>query len=103
VNAAAEVAMIEWVDGGRRLERLEVPAGRRAVIHGVVAEIVDELRRRMGATFTVAELVDEYESSSAWCLAVAQRVTDQAWAYDLSLVQAAAFNRFVREAVDHRP
>ena len=43
-----------------------------------------------------------YASSEPWCLEVAQRMTDEIWAYDLSIVQAAAFARFARDAIDYR-
>jgi len=96
--------MIEWVEGGRRLAELEaeLPAARRLVLENVVREIVDELRRRVGSTFALDELADAYADAGAWCLDVAQRTTGQTWAYDLSIVQTAAFDRFARSATDYR-
>jgi hypothetical protein len=102
MRAATEVALIEWIEGGRRLSELEVSAARRAVIEEVVAEIVAELRRRVGSVYTLDELAREYEDAAAWCLDVAQRTTGHTWAYDLALVQDAAFARFARDAIDYR-
>jgi hypothetical protein len=103
MNAAVEVAMQEWTAGERRLAELEVTAARRAVLNGVVAEIADELQRRMGHAFDLNALSDEYAGAGAWCLDVAQRTTSHPWAHDLSLVQDAAFARIARNAIDFRP
>ena len=103
VNAAVEVAMQEWTAGERRLAELETTSARRAVLNGVVNEIVAELRRRMGHAFDLAALSDEYAGAAAWCLDVAQRTTPHPWAHELSLVQDAAFARIAREAIDFSP
>lgn len=103
MRAATEVAISEWQDGRRRMVELELSAARRAVMERVVDELVDELRRRVGSTFTLDELAGAYQDAAAWCLDVAQRTTDQTWAHDLAVVQDAAFDRFARQAVDFRP
>lgn len=102
MRASTELALIEWVEGGRRLAELDVPASRRAVIEQVVDEIQAELRRRVGSTYTLDEVAAAYAGAEAWCLDVAQRTTGQTWAYDLSVVQDAAFARFARDAIDYR-
>jgi hypothetical protein len=102
VNAGTQVALIEWAEGERRLAEYEGTAARRAIVELVVREIVDELYRRVGATFTLDELGEEYAGASAWCLDTAQRVTDLNAAHDLSIVQDAAFAHFAREAIDYR-
>ena len=65
MNPAVEVAMQEWEAGERRLAELETTAARRAIVYGVVAEIADELRRRMGHAFDLAALSDEYAGAAA--------------------------------------
>ncbi len=104
MRATTEVAILAWEQGTRRLEEREseLTAARRAVLEDVVREIVDELRRRVGSVYTVDELAEAYEDAASWCLDVAQRTTGQTWAHDLSLVQDAAFARFVRNAIDYR-
>ncbi len=102
MRAATEVAMSEWMDGQRRMAELDLPRSRRAVLETVVDEIVDELRRRIGSTFNLDELASAYEDAAAWCLDVAQRTTGHTWAYDLAVVQDAAFAHFARQAVDFR-
>ena len=94
--------MIEWEEGRRRFERLDLPARRETVARRVIDEIVAELHRRVGQTFTLEELAAVYDGSTGWCREVAQRATDQVWAHDLSLVQDAAFARFARNATDYR-
>ncbi len=100
---AVQLALMEWEEGVRRLEQLEVPSRRMAVYRRVVDEIVAELARRMGQTFTLAQLAEEYAESAPWCKHVAQRSTDEVWAHDLSIVGDAAFARFARNATDYRP
>jgi hypothetical protein len=99
----SEVALIEWAESAQRVRDLQITTARRAVIDGVIAEIIAEIRRRIGASFTLNELVTLYQDSSAWCLEVAMRTTELPWAYDLSLVQGAAFDRYARGAVDYHP
>ena len=102
MRAATEVALIEWREGQRRLAELDLPATRRMVIERVVDEIHAELRRRVGSTYDMDQLAAEYEGAEWWCLDVAQRTTGHTWAYDLAVVQDAAFARFARDATDFR-
>ena len=99
---AVQVAMIEWEEGRRRLESLDVPPRQERVIRRVVDEIVAELERRLGQVYSLAELVRVYDESTAWCLDIAQLTTEHVWAHDLSIVQDAAFARFARNASDYR-
>jgi hypothetical protein len=102
VTARVELALMEWEAGARRLAELDEPPRREAVYRAVVNEIVDELNRRMGQTYTLAELTEEYDRSAGWCRHVAQLTTEHLWAHDLTIVQDAAFARFARDAVDYR-
>jgi hypothetical protein len=102
VTPAVELAMLEWEEGQRQLRALELTARRRAVVERVAAELEAEIVRRVGQTFGLAELAAVYASSEPWCLDVAQQVTPEPWAYDLSVVQPAAFGRVARSATDYR-
>jgi len=99
---AVQVAMIEWEEGRRRLESLDVPPRQERVIRRVVDEIAAELERRLGQVYSLAELVRVYDESTAWCRDIAQLTTEHVWAHDLSIVQDAAFARFARNASDYR-
>ena len=102
VTARVELALMEWEAGARRLAELDEPPRRDAVYRAVVNQIVDELNRRMGQTYTLAELTEEYDRSAGWCRHVAHLTTEHIWAHDLTIVQDAAFARFARDAVDYR-
>lgn len=102
-EAGLEVARVEWEEGERRLAQLDLPGPQLEIVLRVVDELVWELTRRVGQTFTLAQLADVYGESSAWCLDIVQRTTDLLIAQDLSLVQQAAFARFARGALDYRP
>ena len=102
MTAAVELALLEWSEGARRLAKLELTTRRRYVVEAVVEELDAEIVRRVGQSFDLARLAAVYASSESWCLDVVQRVTDETWAYDLSIVQPAAFARVARDAIDYR-
>jgi len=93
-----EYRRLQWQDGERRLAEI-APDGRRA-FDRVVEKLVAELRRRLGSSFTAAELVELYDRSNAWTMPIAIRVAPaepRAWE---QWVADAAFNRYLREASD---
>jgi hypothetical protein len=75
--------MFQWEDGERRLAEADDATYRRAT-----KDLVEELRRRLGSTFTLEELADLYGSSPDFG-------ADPAWLVD------AAFRRYAREAADY--
>ncbi len=89
-----------WEDGQRRLAGAQ-PADRPALAR-VTDEIVAELRRRLGGSFTTEELAALYaEQGTDWCFAIATRVAPASpAAWDLATVVGAAFARYLREASD---
>ena len=90
-----------WREGARRLDQADAPL--RPALQRVVDAIVDELRRRLGGTFSADELAQLYlEQGTDWCFDIAVRAaptTPEAW--DLTTVVGAAFARYVREASDY--
>jgi hypothetical protein len=94
-----EIAFFYWQQGERRLR--QAPAERRAVLERVTERLVDELRRRLGSTFTSDELARLYGEGTDWCLPVAASTApDAPWAWEAETVADAAFGRYVRDAVD---
>jgi hypothetical protein len=89
-----------WEDGERRLR--EADPRERVALERVVGALVLELRKRLGATFTTAELARDYlEEGTDWCFSVAVRAApDDPGSWDLATVAAAAYARFVRRASD---
>jgi PhoPQ-activated pathogenicity-related protein len=89
---------LRWEDGERRLR--DVPAASHRSVERVVEQTVAELRRRLGSAFTTQELVELYEGSDAWTMALAVRVAPReplAWEH---WVADAAFARYLRGAID---
>jgi hypothetical protein len=66
--------------------------------------LTEELRRRIGQTFTLAELAEAYRGAERWSRdAVADRTYGAAAPADLALVEDAAFHLYSRGAVDYTP
>ena len=69
-----------------------------------VEAVTAELRRRVGQTFTLAELADAYAVSEAWTReAVAETEPASGWPRRLSMVTETAFHLYSRGAVDYGP
>jgi hypothetical protein len=95
-----ENAIDQWRRGESRVAG--APAERVARLELVVAELVAELRRRLGGRFSTEELAELYATDTRWCLAVAMRAApEDPWAWDAGTVVDAAFARYSREAVDY--
>jgi hypothetical protein len=95
-----ENALQQWRAGERRLAA--APPERRRLLDRVVEQICNELRRRLGGTFKVAELVALYDAGTAWTMDVAVRLApDAPWAWEATTVTDAAFARYLREAADY--
>jgi hypothetical protein len=66
--------------------------------------LTEELRRRIGQTFTLAELVAAYERAESWSReAIEERAPYPGWARTLSMVEDAAFHTYSRGARDYEP
>jgi hypothetical protein len=94
----------EWEEGHRRLEAY---ARDRASYNRLLAQVealMDELRRRVGQTFTLAELADAYAGAERWSRdAIAEQAPAPGWPTTFSIVENAAFHRYQRGAVDYEP
>ena len=93
-----ENALFQWEEGGRTLQAIEDPR-RRRLADRVVEAIRDELRRRIGPTFSAAELADLYGKGTDWCqqvaIDVAPAIEDESQA-----LADAAFWLYLRGATD---
>ena len=81
-------ALFQWENGSRRLRE----APDRGRLERRVVLILDELRRRLGSTFTIEELADFYGEGTSWADEIAGI---ESWLVD------AAFNTYVREAKNY--
>jgi hypothetical protein len=92
----------EWEEADRRLEAERGDRRRYERLLAQVAVVNDELRKRVGQTYTLAELADAYRDAERWAReAVEERSPSPGWPRDLALVLAAAFYAYQRGAVDY--
>jgi hypothetical protein len=99
-----EVARQEWEEGSRRLEAAREDGRRYRQLLELLDLVLDELRRRLGQTYTLAELVAAYRESERWAREVLEeRATSPGWPRDLTLVLAAAFDAYQRGAINYKP
>jgi hypothetical protein len=99
-----ENARRDWETGWRRLqeEARDHVAGER--LNRQVEVVTEELRRRVGGTFTLAELAAAYADADRWArAAVAERAPSPGWPRALALVLDAAFHAYARGALDYAP
>jgi hypothetical protein len=77
-------AVFQWEQGARRVREADTrEVNRRLNL------VLDELRRRLGSTFTAQELADYYGEGTGWADDLAGM---ESWIVD------AAFHRYLREA-----
>ena len=82
-------ARSEWEEGSRRFERALRDRPRADRLHAQVDALVEELRRRVGQTFTLAELAGAYAEAERWAREVGRRARAVAprWPRTLALVE----------------
>jgi hypothetical protein len=93
-----ENAFFEWESGFRAYREIE-GARERRLADRVVEAIRDELRRRLGPTFTAADLADLYGQGTDWAQQVAFDVAPAIEGEAQSLTDAA-FWLYLRGATD---
>ena len=110
-----ETARLQWEEGTRRLESARGEHDRYRDLVALVDVVIDELRRRVGQTFTLAELAAAYDRAEDWvreALATWPAGPDDdpsarsrvcTGIRDAALIQDAAFDRYARGATDYRP
>ena len=95
-----QTAVQQWREGARRLEDAERDEQR--VLDRVVRRIYEDLRKRLGSSFTTDELVELYESGTSWAQQLAMRTApEHPFAWDPRTVVDAAFAQYMREASDY--
>ena len=104
MSVAVETARAEWEEGHRRLEELAGDRPRYRALLEQVDAVVDELSKRVGATFTLAELTEAYGRADAWVRdVVGERAASPGWPRTLTIVENAAFHVYQRGALDYEP
>ena len=102
-----DVARFQWEEAMRRLDCERADAVRYRQLAALVDAVADGLRRRVGQTFTLAELAAAYQGSDDW---VRETIVDETPAQaarvgirDAALVLDAAFGQYARGASDYSP
>ena len=94
-----ETAREQWDQGLRRLD--DAYPEQAATLERVSRAIQSEIRRRLGGTFTLDELVDLYDEGTGWCTDLAvEEAPEEPFAWDARIVADAAFGRYARAAGD---
>jgi hypothetical protein len=102
VSAMVESAVQEWEQAYRSLVEIGDPTLVEPLGLQVEA-LTAELRRRVGGTFTIRELADEYARADVWARHVLSEQGPPEWPRTLALVEGAAFHLYARGAVDYQP
>ena len=101
--AALDHVRQEWEEGHRRLAAArDTPDYERLMAQ--VEVVRDELRRRVGETFTLADLATAFGDADSWSReAIGEHAPSPGWVRTASIVESAAFHLYSRGAVDYRP
>jgi hypothetical protein len=92
-------AMYQWEEGARALAGIDDLRERR-LADRVVGAIREELRRRIGPTFTAAQLADLYGQGTDWAAQIAADVAP-AMESRAQEIADAAFMAYLRGAGDY--
>ena len=104
MSLAVDSARQEWEESYRRLEAEARQRQRYEALLDQVDAVGAELRRRVGGTFTLAELADAYAGADRWSRdVVADRAEGADWVKTLAVVEGAAFHLYSRGALDFDP
>jgi hypothetical protein len=102
-SAAVETARQEWHEGHRRFRDEARDPRRGRWLLGHVELLTAELRKRIGTTFTLAELADAYPGIEDWAREALAESGAPGWPQDVTLVADEAFHLYARGATDYKP
>ena len=101
---ALDQTRVEWERGYRRFQEDARETPRGEAVLAELEAVTAELRRRVGQTFTLAELAAAYRSSEPWTRGAVEEIEPAAgWPRRLATVTDAAFHLYSRGAVDYEP
>jgi len=99
-----QLARQQWEDGRRRIEQARSDPVAYARLTSQIELVAGELRRRLGAVFTLAELAEAYDGADDWARDVLDDARDEnAPPPDAATVADAAFHLYARGASDYAP
>jgi hypothetical protein len=103
VSADLESTRLEWETAYRDFAEVSQDAAAEERVRMQLDAVTTELRRRVGGTFTLRELADEYASADRWAREALAEQALPGWPRMLALVEGAAFHLYARGAVDYAP
>lgn len=104
MSVVIDVARREWEDGYRRFQEASRDPVAADRLDEQLEVVTAELRRRIGQTFTLEELVALYERAEAWVRdSVSEHAPTPGWPRTLAVVEDTAFYLYQRGAVDYKP
>ena len=99
-----ELARQQWEVGHRRIESARRDRRRYEELVAHVELVLAELRKRVGQSFTLAELASAYDGAEAWARDAIDLADPEAPpSTEAGAVTDAAFHQYARGAVDYRP
>lgn len=94
----------EWEESARRLEAAAGERARYFQLLQQVDTVTGELRKRVGQTYTLADLARVYGEAERWAAeTLAESGAPKSWPRTLATVVGAAFHRYSRGALDYAP
>jgi hypothetical protein len=103
VAADVESARRDWEDAHRRLAQVETDPRVAGATQRQLRVLTEELRKRVGSTFTLRELAAEYAHADDWARDVAAEASYPGWLSSVAIVEGAAFHLYSRGALDYEP
>ena len=104
VALVLDVVRSEWEDGYRRFQELSRDRVAADRLSRQLEVVTDELRKRIGQTFTLEDLAASYQAADEWARdAVSEHASTPGWPRTLAIVQDAAFHLYQRGARDYVP
>ena len=101
VEAGLQNAVFQWEEGYKRVQAARSDPARHRALGRVVTAVEDELRKRLGLRFTVAELAALYRERGDLLTDLGMAAVSPAEDLtDVSAASDAAFWLYMREASD---
>jgi hypothetical protein len=96
-----ELARRQWREGSRSFDDASKSEPR---LLRAIEVVSDELRKRIGQTFSLAQLAAAYGEADDWArTAIGERTPFPGWPRFVTTVQDAAFHAYSRGATDYEP
>ena len=103
VDGDEQSARLEWEEAHKRLADAASNERGEDALRLELEAVTSELRRRVGGTFTLRELSDEYARAEVWVREALAELGLAGWPRTLSIVEGAAFHLYSRGALDYAP